>query len=461
MQQSYTDFIRSDHSMFTQRMIHIILQRLTAQGVQEGIFRASKNDLSMKRLYKKLFPSSQSSSSLVAAHRLKLHLQDGMEKEALEQMRKISSFTDSSIFCLLNHSFLLALIGKMPMIVEAFLSKGFPPSINSRVLGTHKNIVFPTYFLLALAVQNLSIIMLFFKRNIDYLETWHGLGPVHLAAVNPDIRVLDMVLGHGNALEYTTTMHYSLLCSLSKKETDLQKMIGGRPIYPIDLAAVAGNWGALLLLIKKAPKSAKLSQNLLHILNGLDMSINAIQQGATIDQTLFDGSTVLHTKAYSNRAAMAAFYLGCGLSTEEKNKKGDTPLLVALKQSHQETSWVLVQHGAIVPPTYATHPIILAINEGWAPDTTIQDQINYYYQAGTQALPLPKPPSRFSITGILNPMKKNYKYEMNKLNNKIERISTAIQSTLTELPKEEIYDQFIKMVSKRPPSKTNPNTIYP
>ncbi|KAI5171778.1 hypothetical protein NEFER03_1083 [Nematocida sp. LUAm3] len=451
MQQSYSEFIRTDHAMGTQRILHIMLGSITGESIREGIFKSNKTDIGMGSLYNRLFLSTTSSTQRIAAHRLRLYLQDGMEKEAVEQLEKILFIHDSSIFPILNQSFIMAVVSKMPGVVQAFLIRGFPKSINSRIFGGNKNLLFPTYFHLALGVQNLSVIMAFFKRTIDYQETWHGIGPVHLAAINPDIRILDMVLTHGNPLEYTTTIHYELLCCLIKRKEEVELLREGRPIYPIDLAVLANNWGALLLLMRKAQKSIRLSQHLLHILNSFEMAAKAITLGARVEQLTATGASILHTKASMNKAEMCAFYIGYGVSLEEKNYNGETPLMCALKKGNKEASWVLIKHGANITPALASHPIFLEILHGWEPEAALREKIEHYKYAGSQTLKHPKPKSRFSITGLFNPGKYTVEQDIQKINSKIEKLSHHLHvSSTRSLSTKEAYEEFLKLISKQP-----------
>lgn len=450
MQPTYAEFIETDHSMGAQRMIHIVLQGLTTIGMKEGISRAQKHEISVRSIYKKLFPSGSDGVSKVAAHRLRLYIQDGCEREAVEQLRQITSLTDSAIAGVLNYSFLLAVVQKLTAVLDLFLSRGFPQSVNGRVLGTRGNIVFPTYFLLALAVQHLPSIMLFFKRTVDYQETWHGLGPVHLAAINPDIRVLDMVLANGgDPMEYTTTMHYALVCSLSKKEENSYNADGGRPIYPVDLAVLSGNWGAFLLLMKKCPKAVIHSQHILHLLNSLEMTVKAINTGARIETTLFDGSSLLHTKAFDNRAEMVAFYLGLGLPVEEQNSRGETPLDIALQQHHRETAWVLIMHGAKIAPELHPHLLVEEIRYmGWRPSTGLMEKYEHYRNAASSVVVVKhKNKSRFSISRILHPEQKSISNVVRRLNEKIEKVGRSVP-LLKSLPKKEVYDKYITILSQ-------------
>ncbi|KAI5191750.1 hypothetical protein NECID01_1631 [Nematocida sp. AWRm77] len=451
MHPTYAEFIETDYNMGAQRMIHIVLQSITAMGIKEGISRSQKHDMSMRSIYKKLFPPMSDGGSRVAAHRLKLYLQDGHEREALEQMKKITSFTETSIVGTLNYSFLLAVIKKMTGIVDAFLSKGFPKSVNARVLGSKGNLVFPTYFLLALAVQHLPVIILFFKRTVDFQEVWHGIGPVHLAAVNPDIRVLNMMLEQGgDPMEYTTTMQYSLVNGLSKKEDAACRSVGGRPIYPVDLSVLSGNWGAFLLLLKKCAKSVVHSQHVLHLLNSLEMTVKAISAGARIETTLFDGSSLLHTKAFYNKAEMAAFYIGLGLSLEEVNMRGETPLDIALQNNHKEAAWVLLSHGAKVSPRFQGHPIAEEIRlSTWHPPSTEEEKYRHYKEAAKHVVVVKhKEKSRFSITRMLYPEQRSIENIVKKLNEKIEKVGRSVP-LFQSLPQKEIYDTYITMLSKK------------
>ncbi|KAI5188836.1 hypothetical protein NEMIN01_0204 [Nematocida minor] len=449
MHRPYSEFIEKDSNMSLQRMIHITLQSLTERGIKEGLFRTGKNELSVRSIYNKLFPAMHNSSAFVEAHRLKLYIQDGMEKEALEQIRRMRSFDDKAIFSLLNYSFLFAVINKMPNIIEAFFSKGFPRNVNLRIFGCKNSIVFPTYFHLALAAQNLAVIMLFFKRTIDYHETWHGLGPVHLAAVNPDIRVLDIVLTYGgNPMEVTTTLQYSLLNNLFKKQ-ELQYREAGRPIYPVDLAAVSNNWGSFLLLMKKSPKCAAHSQHLLHILNSLEMVIKAINIGARLDIPLADGSTILHTKTYHNRPEMVAFYVALKLPMGVKNRAGSTPLSLALDLEHRDVAWILMMNGAKVCKSYESHPIVEEIEKGWVPVYSQQEKFEYYKHAASYAeIVNHKAKSRFFIKRILNRDKNTIESEVNRLNSKIQKIEKEAKTAFRDLPKEELYKKFLEVISK-------------
>lgn len=449
MHISYPEFIEKDSNMSIQRMIHITLQSLTERAVKEGLFRTSKGELSMRSVYSKLFPPMHNSSDFIEAHRLKIYIQDGMEKEALEQIRKIKSFSDKALFPLLNHTFILALVSKLPSVIEAFFSRGFPRSVNSRIFGSKNSIVFPTYFHLALAAQNLAIIMLFFRRTIDYHETWHGLGPVHLTAVNPDIRVLDMVLTYGgNPMEITTTLHYSLLNNLCRKK-EIQYSGAGRPIYPVDLAAVSNNWGSLLLLMKKSPKCAAYSQHLLHILNSLEMTIKAINIGARVDVPLADGSTILHTKTYHNKPELVAFYLALKVPMDIKNKEGFTPLSLALNLGYKEVAWVLVTEGATPCTSYRVHPIVMEIENGWAPAYAQKEKFRYYKHSASYAeIVKHKSKSRFSIKRILTRENSTIEKAVDKLNQKVQRIEKEANVSFKDLPKEELYEKFIEIMTK-------------
>ncbi|KAI5180978.1 hypothetical protein NEOKW01_1219 [Nematocida sp. AWRm80] len=452
MHQTYTEYIEEDTQMAIQRKTHIALQTVTLRAIKEGIFKGNKLDMNMKNIYKRLFNSTNNTVSLVAAHRMRLFLQDGQEKEALEQLNKIASINEKSVFYLVNHSFLLALVNRMTLLVERFLSRGFPSSVNGRIFGSKSNSIFPTYFLLALSVQSLSVIMLFFKRTIDYMETWHGLGPVHLAAINTDTRVLDMVLAHGgNPMEFTTTLHYHLLKNLSRRE-DLEYLSeSARPIYPIDLAAISSNWGALLLLMRKSPKSVIHSQLLLHTLNSLEMTIKAINTGARIDTHLSDYSSIIHTKAYYNKPEMIAFYNELGVNLCEINSKNKTPLCIALEHSHRETVWVLYTSGAHIPGIYNSHPIIQEIRSGWAPDQITQEKIAYYRNASSNAIIVNhKKKSRFFIKRILYSDQKPVDSTTAKLNQKLEKLTRSSSGACKETPSSIIYDKFMEVVSYRP-----------
>ncbi|KAH9386395.1 uncharacterized protein NEMAJ01_1291 [Nematocida major] len=454
MHKSYYEFIEKDSSMSLQRMIHIMLQSLTERGIKEGLFRTGKADISMRSIYNKLFPSMQNSSVLIEAHRLRIYIQDGMEKEALEQIRKIKTFNDKAIFSLLNHAFLLAVLHKMPAVIEAFFSRGFPRSINSRIFGGKESTVFPTYFLLSLATQSLSIIMVFLRRSVDYHETWHGIGPVHLAAVNSDIRVLDMVLTHGgNPMEVTTSLQYSLLHSLFKKQ-DVKCGMQGRPIYPVDIAAVANNWGCFLLLMDKSPKCAAYSQHLLHILNSLEMIIKAINIGARIDVPLADRSTILHTKTLQNRPEIVSFYVALSLPLEAENSEGQTPLSLALHMQHKEVAWILVMSGAKVEDSLRAHPVLQEIEAGWAPSDAQQEKFEYYKHAASYAEVVKhKPKSRFSIKRIITREESTIESAVNKLNQKIEKVEKDAMKEFKKLPKEELYEKFVKAIERRSAKK--------
>lgn len=449
MHTPYPEFIEKDRNMSVQRMIHITLQSLTEKGIKEGLFRTGKGEISMRSVYNKLFPAMHDSSAFIEAHRLKLYIQDGMEKEALEQIRKIKSFSDKAIFSLLNYCFLFAVVNKLPSIIEAFFSKGFPRSVNSRIFGSKNSIVFPTYFHLALAAQNLAVIMIFFKRTIDYHETWHGLGAVHLAAVNPDIRVLDMVLTYGgNPMEVTTTLQYSLLNSLFKK-TEISYKGSGRPIYPVDLAAASNNWGSLLLLMKKSPKCAAYSQHLLHILNSLEMAIKSINIGARVDIPLADGSTILHTKTYQNKPELVAFYLALNIPMDVKNKEGLTPLSLALELEYREVAWVLISSGAVPCPKYREHQIVKEIGAGWAPEHSQQEKFRYYRHASSYAeIVEHNRKSRFSIRRILTRENRTIERAVEKLNQKIQKVEKEAEISFKDLPKEELYEKFIEGMAK-------------
>ncbi|EHY65320.1 hypothetical protein NERG_01766 [Nematocida ausubeli] len=458
MHKPYSEFIERDSKMSLQRMIYIALQSLTEKGIQEGLFRGSKTDLSMRSIYNKLFPSTHNSSDFIEAHRLRLYVQDGMEKEALEQLRKIKYFDDKTIFFLLNQSFLFATVNKMANVIEAFFLKGFPRNVNTRIFGSRSNIAFPTYFLLALAVQNLAIIMLFFKRTIDYHESWHGLGPVHLAAVNSDIRVLDMVLTYGGSpMEFTTTLQYCLLNNLFKKQ-DMQYNVAGRPIYPVDLAAVSNNWGCFLLLMNKCPKCAVHSQHLLHILNSLEMIIKAINIGARIDIPLEDSSTILHTKTYHNKPELVSFYIALNLPIDALNRAHVSPLSLALELEYREVAWVLLMNKAKISESMRMHPIIQDIQAGWKPDSALLDKIEYYKHAASYVEIVDhKPKGRFSIRRILTREKSTLEDSLKKLNQKIERVEKSAEETFKALPKEELYEKFTEVVGK---TSTKPQTPF-
>ncbi|OAG31645.1 hypothetical protein NEDG_00120 [Nematocida displodere] len=455
MHQTYTEFIETDHNMGIQRLMHLTLYNITAAGIKTGIFKHSSHDITMKSLYKKIFASSHNTSSLVAAHRLHLYLLDGMEKEAIEQLSLISSTQNTSIFSILNHSFLLAMLNKMPSVVSAFFAKGFPININRRVLGSKHTIAFPTYFLMALAGHHLATIMVFFERTIDFQETWHGLGPVHLAAVNPDIRVLDMVLTEGgDPMEYITTEQYSLLSGLAAREEKKKPTLDPRPIYPIDLAAASSNWGALLLLFRKAPKSVINSQHILHILNSLEMAIKAINIGARVETSLADGSSLLHTKASGNKAEMISFYLGLGLPIEAANAAGSTPLAVALDSGHTESVWVLLSHHARIPAEYADHPVLVDISSGrYAPDPVFLEKLSHYHGAALQAVIVKhKPKSRFSIASMFQPGQKTIESVVQTLNAKIAKAGAVARASPPSLQEEDLYEQFLKLLTG-PPEK--------
>ncbi|KAI5165046.1 hypothetical protein NEIRO03_0143 [Nematocida sp. AWRm78] len=449
MHKPYAEFIERDSSMSLQRTIYMALQSLTEKAIKDGLFKTSKTDISMRSIYNKLFPSIHNSSDFIEAHRLRLYIRDGMEKEALEQLRKIKHFDDKTIFFLLNQSFLTAMVNKMTSVIETFFLKGFPRSVNARIFGSRYNIAFPTYFLLALAVQNLAIIMLCFKRTIDYHETWHGLGPVHLAAVNSDIRVLDMVLTYGGSpMEFTTTLQYCLLNNLFKKQ-DIEFNAPGRPIYPVDLAAASNNWGCFLLLMNRFPKCAVYSQHLLHILNSLEMIIKAINIGARIEIPLADNSTILHTKVYHNRPELVSFYIALNLPINTVNNAGATPLSLALELGYKEVAWVLLMNGAKLCEETKGHPFIEEVEKGWAPLYSLQEKIEYCKHAAAHVEMIEyKLKSRFSIRRILTREKSTLEESLSRLNLKIQRVEESARSAFKQLPKEELYEKFAQVVAK-------------
>lgn len=430
MHQTYAEYMEEDANACEQRRSLLMLQELTLAGIKTGVIRTNKQEISVRRIYSKLFPSAHYASSQVALHRMKLYLQDGMEKEAVDQLKHVFSISDTSICEILNHCFLLALAGRMSAVIRAFFARGFPQSVNARIYGGRSSSMFPTYFHLALASQNLSIIMLFFRRTIDYQETWHGLGPVHLAAVNSDIRVLDMLLSYGaNPMEYTTTAHYELMQSILKKEPPKGWLRDARPIYPIDLAAAAGNWGALLLLMRKAPKSVEHSQHLLHILSSLEMSVKAINIGARVESSLADFSTLLHTKAIEQRPEMLAFYLALGVPADARDRRGRTALGLALERNHRESIWVLMQHGATVPPEYLEHATVRDIRAGkLRPSPDALERLEYYRAAAEHAVPAkPRKKSRFSISRLLLNGERSLKSTILGTNAKIEKTRRLAQ----------------------------------
>jgi len=458
MSQTYPEFIKADENMCEQRKTHLLLENYTLSAIREGLLKSHKTDISMSGIYNRLFPSSHNKSSHVAAHRLRLFLQDGCEREAIEQIEKIASFADPYVRSIANHSFLLALTGKMPGVVSTFFSRGFPKSVNSRIFGSKDSYMFPTYFHLALAAQNLSTILLFFKRTIEYQETWHGLGPVHLSAINPDIRVLDMVLTRGgNPMEFTTTVQYSFIQGLSAKRDALRNaesegpgikgsIESGRPIYPIDLAAVSGNWGALLFLMNKCPKSAIHSQHILHILNSLEMVVKAINIGARVQTSLFNGATLLHTKSLQNRPEMVAFYLALGVSPETRNKDGKTPLQVSAEKQHRECLWVLMKGGADVPEELLLDERVREIAEGrWRPAEKALEKIERYRESASLAVVVrPKAKSRFSIMRLLHLEQKTGDGTVQKTNEKIEKVGKAAQAAAGKLEEHSMYERYME-----------------
>lgn len=448
-EKSYAEYIRNEIRVAEKMKIYTILNRVAAEGAKEGLFRSSKNEISMRSIYKRLFPSTHNEASLVAAHRMCIYVQDEMEKEALEQINKISSLNDTSIYGVVNYAFLLAITKKMTLLVERFFLRGFPQSINSRVLGYHKNKLFPTYFLFCLSVGNLVMIMLFLKRTVDYQETWHGLSPAHIAATNPDIRVLDLMLDGSEVQDYTTTVQYSALLSLAGHR-DGCCMLDGRPIYPIDLAAAMGNWGAVLLLMRRTPKSIRYSQHLLHILDGIEIAAKAIELGAQPEQTLADGSNVMHTKAREGRVNMLSFYIGYGMAVEEKNLRGDTPMSLAIKGGQKECVWLLMSMGAGVSSSFQASSIVADIENGWTPSVAVQKQAEQCINAGEQTRKLcTKKKSRFSITSLFTLTKKASSSDVQKLNIKIGRAGMSASLATKDITQEEAAQKFANMLKNK------------
>lgn len=453
MVESYAEFIRRDGNMNAQRIIHVLLNNLTSTSIKMGMTHANKHVISVRRIYSKLFPPPVGTSSKVAAHRLKLCIRDGRARGAMEELSRISSLADPSIAQLLSYSLLTAMLRGMVQVVHEMLRRGFPANVNTRILGARQNALFPTYFHLALATQDTETIMSFLRRSVDLKETWHGLGPLHLSALLQDTTVLEVLLARGaDPLIYTTTTQYSLICRLFASTPDAPRVPVSRPIYAVDIAALAQNRGGLEALMRQAPQSVSHSQLLLHILDDLDLSIRMINLGAEIRSKLPNGSTLLHTKVRAKKPEMLSFYLALGLDVDAKDKKGRSPLEVAIADKDDAAIWVLLLHHAHVLAAFSSDASLLRVQGGaWSPSEDLAEQIRAHKAAASRVeISAKKQRSRFAISRLLYPKKKTLEKSVATLNTKLEKLTERAQKEMLEIKGERIYEIFAQMVSKHP-----------
>lgn len=450
---SYTEFIKSDKQMDTQRTIHVLLSRLTSTSIKMGMAHTRRSELGLRRIYSKLFPPSTDVASKVSAHRLKLHIRDRNIRSSLEEVSKITSLSDPSIASVLNYCFLSALLGEMAPVVHEMLRRGFPTSVNNRVLGTRKNALFPTYFHMALATQNTEIIMSFFRRTVDVMETWHGLGPLHLAVLMRDTQPLQILLAKGSdPLVYTSAVQSNLISSL--RSSELAKSIPefNRPIYPVDLAALVENWAAVEILIAHFPSSLLHSQFLLHTVSNVSVAVKAVNAGASTELLLPDGSSLLHTMARNEDHASLLLYLLLGLSPGARDRCGRDPLSIAAELGDCVSAWLLLAHGASVPDSLKESEAVRKVTEGgWRPEAATMRVLEAAEaEARKVKVVEKKKKSRFRISRLLYPRERTVEKLVLDINTKLKVLNIRAEKEVEAIQEEKVCDVFSQMVSRNP-----------